>query len=246
MENIREHRKRTFLYAGVILLVFVFQQASLRAGSLILDMFSYGRIDPDNAFAGLFVHHTVILIIALVLILILGRLLKADFCLGFGDSKKGVRYVAIYTAVLAVISLAVHVFMLKTDSLPVYSYPLNKRNVLGTLSFQLLLTGPAEEMLFRALPVTVFAYVAGDSAKAKRDITPENIIAALLFSLAHIKWTVSPFSINPDYYQLVYAFAQGLISGKAYQDCRSIVYPMCMHSLSNVLMVGTGYLFLSL
>jgi len=45
---------------------------------------------------------------------------------------------------------------------------------------------------------------------------------------------------------LFHAFAQGIISGKAYQDSRSVIYPMIMHSISNVLMVGTGYLFLLL
>jgi len=86
----------------------------------------------------------------------------------------------------------------------------------------------------------------GKSVKVKWGVTLETIIAAFLFSIAHIKWSISPFVIEADYSQLFYAFAQGVISGKAYQDSRSIIYPMFMHSISNVMMVGTGYLFLLL
>jgi hypothetical protein len=37
------------------------------------------------------------------------------------------------------------------NQLPVYAFPLDKRNVIGKLGFQLLLTGPAEEVVYRAL-----------------------------------------------------------------------------------------------
>jgi membrane protease YdiL (CAAX protease family) len=86
----------------------------------------------------------------------------------------------------------------------------------------------------------------GKSTKTKWGITLETIIAAFLFSIAHIKWSLFPFTIEADYFQLFYAFAQGIIAGKAYQDSQSIIYPMLMHSFSNVLMVGAGYLFLLL
>jgi len=47
-----------------------------------------------------------------------------------------------------------------------------------------------------------------------------------------------------DYFRLLYAFVLGTINGIAYQQSRSVLYPMLMHSISNVLMVGTGYLFI--
>jgi len=39
---------------------------------------------------------------------------------------------------------------------------------------------------------------------------------------------------------------QKTIQGIAYQESQSVLYPMLMHSLANVLMVGTGYLFILL
>ena len=70
----------------------------------------------------------------------------------------------------------------------------------------------------------------------------EVIIAALLFAIAHIKWALSPFVISVNYFQLFYAFILGVAYGVAYQRSGSIVYPALMHSVSNVLMVGIGYL----
>jgi len=236
--------KSVFLYAVVVLLLFVLLQGVVKAGGAVADLFSYNKLDPDNAFAWNFVHHVTMMLLSLVPIFILSRPLKTDFGFCLGNVKKGTRFVLLYTAVFAAITLAVHIFMLITNSLPVYDYPLNTRNVLGTLGFQLLLTGPAEETLYRALPITILTHMSADNGKAKKVISTEVIIASFLFSIAHVKWSLSPFVIKADYFQLVYAFAQGIISGILYKESRSVLYPMMIHSISNVMMVGTGYLFL--
>jgi membrane protease YdiL (CAAX protease family) len=236
--------KNVFLYAAVVLLLFVFSQALGKAGGAVADMFSYKKLDPDNAFAPISVHHVTIMLLSLVPVFILRRPLKSDFGFCIGNVRKGTRFVLIYTAVFAAITLVIHVFMLINNSLPVYDYPLNTRNILGTLGFQLLLSGPAEEIVYRALPITILARLSVDNRKAKQVISTDVIIASFLFAIAHIKWSLSTFAIEADYFQLIYAFAQGIISGKLYKDSRSAIYPMMIHSISNVLMVGTGYLFL--
>ena len=210
------------------------------------DLFSYGKLDPFDAYAWNFVHHITILLLSLTAILTLSWIFKADFGLGLGDRKKGTRFVVIYAVIIAGVSLVVHILMKITNSLPVYAFPLSKNNIVGTLCFQLFLTGPAEELLFRALPITILVHFFGKNVKFKWDITLENIIAAFLFSIAHIKWSLFPFTFEANYFQLFYAFAQGIVSGKVYQDSGSVIYPMIMHSISNVLMTGTGYLFLLL
>lgn len=65
----------------------------------------------------------------------------------------------------------------------------------------------------------------------------------MLFSIAHIRWTISPFSISMNYLQLIYCFVLGIVDGKAYQETNSVLYPMIMHSVSNVITVGLGYVF---
>jgi membrane protease YdiL (CAAX protease family) len=246
MEKIQVGWKKVLLYGAVILLLLIFQKILGMAGSGIADMFSYEKFDPYKAYAWNCVHHITVMLLALIAILILNKLLKVDFGFGLGDIKIGTKYVVMYTTIFAGITLVVHILMMINNSLPVYAFPLNKNNIIGTLCFQLFLSGPAEEILYRALPITIFVHVLGKNIKVKWGITLETIIASFLFAIAHIKWSLFPFAIEADYSQLFYAFLQGIISGKAYQDSRSVIYPMFMHSISNVLMVGTGYLFLLL
>ena len=245
-KNDRTGGKRALLCAGVVMLLFVFQMATGRVGRYVANMFSYEKIDPYNAYAWNFMCHITMMILGLIAILALRKLLKIDFGFGFGDTEKGIRFIVMYTAIFTGNTLVVHILMKLSNSLPVYAFPLNKRNIVGTLSFQLFLTGPAEELLYRALPITILMLVSGKSTEIRRGVTLETIIAAFLFAIAHMKWSLFPLNIEANFFQLIYAFAQGIISGKAYQETRSVIYPMFMHSFSNVLMVGTGYLFMLL
>jgi len=214
-----------------------------KAGHFFSNMVSYQQVDPYDIFAGISVHHAVQMIIALILIVILNRLLHIDFCFKLGDVSKGTKYVAFFTIIFAVISVVLHIFMYVTNRLPTYDFPLDKRNILGTLGFQLLLSGPSEETVFRALPITIFIYAFGRSIPIKGNLTLEVMLASVLFSFAHIDWSLSPFVFEVDFFRIFYAFVLGSIQGVVYQKSKSILYPMLMHSCSNVLMVGVGYLF---
>jgi membrane protease YdiL (CAAX protease family) len=241
-----EKYKLNKLLYGIIavLALFIVQVSAGKFGGSVADLFSYEKFDFYDAFAGISVHHVVQMIIALAIIVALSKLLKADFGFNLGDIKKGTYYLVVFTVAFTIITIIVHVLMLINNQLPVYDYPLNINNIMGTLGFQLFLSGTSEEILYRALPVTVLVYVFGKSVNIKWNITLEVILAAVLFSIAHTKWSLFPFAIEVDYFRLLYAFVLGTINGIAYQQSRSVLYPMLMHSISNVLMVGTGYLFI--
>lgn len=63
-----------------------------------------------------------------------------------------------------------------------------------------------------------------------------------IFALAHIKWTVNPFSVSMNYFQLLFSLVLGTMYGIVYQRSKSVIYPMMMHSLSNVAIVGAEYI----
>ena len=172
-------------YVALTLLLFLIQRALGEASRGVANLFSYERFDPDHAYLGNMVHHTAMMLLTLTAVLFLKKVDKLEFGLGLGDKKAGFRYVALYTAVFAGITLVVHVLMRISNSLPVYAFPLNRRNIIGTLVFQLFFTGPAEELLFRALPITIIVAVLGRSVDSGLGISLETIIAALLFALAH-------------------------------------------------------------
>jgi len=161
-----------------------------------------------------------------------------------GNVEKGIKYVSIFSIIIMIYVLINHIIGYYFGFITTISFPLNMKNILGTLSFQLFLSGLAEEILFRAVPISLLLFVFKRINIIKWGISLETIMASLLFSVAHIQWTLSPLTINFDYYQLIYSFILGIAYGKAYQDCNSILYPILMHSISNVIYVGVGYLVL--
>lgn len=235
------------LYGSItVLALFIVQVLSGKAGGFVADLISYKEFDPYDAYAWISVHHIIEMLIALAIIAVLGKLLKIDFGFELGDTRKGTKYLVVYTAAFTVVTLITHILMYINNQLPAYDFPLNKSNIIGTLGFQLLLSGPSEELLFRALPITMLVYAFGKRVPIRGHITLEVIIASFLFAIAHMKWSLSPFTVDANLFRLFYAFVLGTIQGVAYQETHSILYPMLTHSLSNVLMVGTGYLFIML
>lgn len=230
---------------GVITFISLFFIQTLigKSGHLIADLIPYQQIDPFNSFAEISIHHVVLLFITMAIILGLSKLLNLNFYFQLGEKKKGIKYLTIFTAAFAVISFAQNAFMAVNHLLPVYTFPLDQRNVIGTLGFQLLLSGPAEEVLFRALPITLLTCSFGKSIEIKGDFSLEVILASLLFVFAHVNWSLILLTFEVNYFQLFYAFVLGTIQGIVYQKSKSILYPVLMHSFSNTLMVAGGYVF---
>lgn len=242
--------------AAVVLTLFLFQQLASGAGILVANQFSFTRIDPHGQFMWISVHHIVEMVIALAAIWLLTAVWGIDFGLRIGNLRAGLRAMGWFFAVFIPYTVVAYGFVLFTGDVPSYTFPLTAPNVLGTLGFQLLLSGPAEELLFRALPICVMWHLLGKgrligfgstgTAECPRrpwlEVYGAGFVAAVLFAVAHINWSHSPFTLSYDAFQLVYAFVLGMVYAQTYERTGSVVYPMIMHSMANVLMVGTGYL----
>ena len=61
-----------------------------------------------------------------------------------------------------------------------------------------------------------------------------------LFAVAHID--LITFSIP--WFQVCYAFVLGIAYGYTFIRTKSVIYPMIMHSMSNVISVGGCYLYM--
>jgi len=229
---------------GIVLTVlgiFVFQQFASKLGAEVAEFFDYRSIDPDNAFMAVSVHHIAQALITLVPIFILAKLLRIDFGFRAGEVRLGLKLVGIMSAVLFVYMIISYVVGYAFDLVQPYAYPLTARNISGTLAFQLFLSGPSEEILFRALPIAFLAYVM--RSRSKIADTVNVLIVALLFSIAHVRWSFGPtgFSFRYDVIQLVFAFALGTVQGFVFLKTKSVFYSMAIHSISNILAVGGGY-----
>ncbi len=121
------------------------------------------------------------------------------------------------------------------------------RNIAGQLGFQLLLSGPSEELIFRAFAITMLALSANGVVVGKPiftvlggDLSVANLIAAVIFGLAHVRFSFAPFSMSYSTFQVIYATVLGLFYCVCYERSKSMIYPMLMHSISNVVAVSVS------
>ncbi len=210
-----------------------------RFGGFIANQFDYRAIDPDGAFAWISVHHIVQAMVFLVLMVAIGRARGVDFGFGWGDRAVGFRFVLIFSLFFAgyiVVSMGI---VLAFGTFSLFPYPLTLRNVAGQLGFQLLLSGPSEELIFRAFAITMLAFATRRTIANGR-LSVATIIAAVIFGLAHVGISLSPFALTGDPFQVVYATGLGIAYGICYERSKSVYYPMMMHSISNVIAVGVS------
>ena len=227
-----------------------------RLAGLFADLFDYSAIDPDGAFMWISVHHIVQALVFLVLMLVIVKVsAKAAvirFGFGWGDREEGLSYLRLFVLIFMVYAL-IHrlIVLVLTGSLPVFWHPLTARNIIGQLGFQLLLSGPSEELIFRAFAITMLGLVvkgtvAGGETGAGHpitkmfggSITAANLIAAVIFGLAHVRFAFAPFAATFDTGQVIVSVILGLFYGVCYERSKSMIYPMIMHSFSNVVVVS--------
>ena len=106
--------------------------------------------------------------------------------------------------------------------------------------FQLFLTGPSEELIFRAFAITMLGLVLqgrGFSGKASN----ANIAAAVIFGLAHVSFSFAPFQVSYSPMQVIFASVLGLFYGDCLEKSGSVL-SMMMHSIGNVLVVSATIL----
>lgn len=221
---------------GVLLLTLLLLGVPKLSG-MFASLFEYQAIDPDGAFAWISVHHIVQAIIFLIIIIVINRIRPLEFGFGWGNKEIGWKYVRTFTLVFGVGSLASHVLTILTSSFQPFAYPLSATNIIGQLSFQLLLSGPSEELIFRAFAITMLALFI-KKRFFNNKASGANIIAAVIFGLAHVGFSFAPFAVSYSLFQVILSVVLGYFYGDCYEKSKSMYYPMIMHSISNIFMVG--------
>lgn len=208
-----------------------------RLSGVIADLFNYHTIDPDGSYAWITVHHLAQAIIFLLIIAVISRFKRLDYGFSWGNRAVGKNYVLSFTLIFAACSLASHIITILTNTFQPFQYPLTFINIAGQLSFQLLLSGPSEELIFRAFAITMLALVIR-SRFLKGKVSYANFIAAIIFGLAHVRFSIAPFAAEYSLYQVFLSVALGLFYGDCYEKTGSVYYPMFMHSISNLVMIS--------
>lgn len=208
-----------------------------RLSGMIANLFDYQAIDSDGAYAWISVRHMVQALIFIIFIVVLNIIKPLEYGFGWGNKEVGKKYVLSFTLIFGAGSFVSHLLTIFTNSFEQFPYPLTASNMLGQLSFQLLLSGPSEELIFRAFAITMLGIVIKNRVfNGKASVA--NIIAAVIFGLAHMRFSFAPFAVVYNPFQVIMAIVLGLFYGDCYEKSKSMYYPMMMHSISNIIMVG--------
>lgn len=183
------------------------------------------------------VHHIVQALVIIPIMLIVSNTFKIKFNLGWGDRSVGMKYLKRFIMVFTVYTIIAYLVTMISGGIVSFAYPLTTRNIAGYLGFQLLLSGPSEELIFRAFAISVFAGLV-TNRRINKHLSYAVLFASIIFGIAHIGFSFNPFSISYSVFQVFYAIVLGYFYGDCYEKSRSIIYPMIMHSYSNVLMIG--------
>ena len=208
-----------------------------RLAGLTADLFDYQSIDPDGSYAWISVHHIIQAIIFIVIIALSKRSSSLDYRIEWGNINFGWKYFTRFTLIFGIYTIAVFTLLILTDNVQPFNYPLTARNIFGQLSFQLLLSGPSEELIFRAFAITMFSSILKKRFLNGR-VSAANLLAAVIFGIAHIGLSYIPLELYYDPLQIIYSIVLGLIYGDCFERTGGIYFPMIMHSMTNVIMVG--------
>jgi uncharacterized protein len=220
-----------------ILLLSIILLGAPRLARLIANLFETEALDPDRSFLWLSIRHLIQLIIVLLIMFVISKFKKIDFHLGFGNKEIGISYLKKFMLFFSIYTVGAFLLIILTGGFQSFPFPLVPRNIIGYLGFQLLLTGPSEEIIFRAFAITMFGLLFSNRV-FKGKISAANLYAAIIFGIAHIYIAFSPFEISYSIMQVFLAIGLGIFYGDCYEKSKSVIYPIIMHSFTNVLMVG--------
>jgi uncharacterized protein len=192
--------------------------------------------DPENAFAWISVHHLVQLVATIGLIWLWSGSSLRPWGFNLNEVRTSLKWFGWFALFFSLGMLLFGILpMLVFHRLPTVSFNLNPRNVAGALGFYYLLSGLGEEPLFRGFVMTVLLVCWTREFKVGRLIMPvAGLWATLIFMLAHINFTLSPFRITqflPQ--QQLFCLGLGLYYALAFYRTRSLLCPVLAHGFSN-------------
>jgi membrane protease YdiL (CAAX protease family) len=204
--------------------------------------------DKDNVFLWISFHHIFQLLLTILVMKSYFRSKLTDWGFNLNGRNRAPKTIALFILYFLIIEVAVTLFpfVLGGGKAPTFGYPQTFRNIIGYYSFEAFLSGTCEEPLFRGFVITVLALSwKGKIKLGKTEFTTAGIIAALLFTFAHISFRVFPFQIYQlNVLQLIFAFGLGLLYAVTFQKTKSLFIPILLHNLSNVIAISMPYALL--
>ncbi|KAB2878872.1 CPBP family intramembrane metalloprotease [bacterium] len=209
---------------------------------LVIPLFPSGYI-REHFWIRDYIHHFVQMFLALVVIVFILKGRFKDYGLNLQNwdlSKKYILWFFLVYGVFTALNFLPN--FLNGEPEPV-NFSLTTFNILGWFSFTALMSGTSEEIFFRGLLQTFLNKAWKGSVKiAQLNIPTAGIIAALIFTFAHMEFNFDPFAVSYNIPQLIVAFILGIFYSVAYDRSKSLIAPIVAHNYANFIMYFIGYL----
>lgn len=229
-----------------VLLAYLIPLASSVSADAAIGTFQ--SIDPDGVFAWRFLHHIVQALLVGIVIFVLSVLWKrpaSEWGLNLNQREWSLDVTWKFCIGCVVYSLIVAWLSISPSGVPsAIDHDMTARNVAGNLLFLFTMPGISEELLFRALIMTVLSRSWGERIRvAGLDVPSAGFIAAILFALAHVGFTLVPFKITYlDPMQVGIAFAFGIFHAIMYDRTKSLLGPVLVHNASDGILATISYI----
>lgn len=223
--------------ALIILSLIVLLLSLPLIAKLLTNLIDFSKIDPDKVFVWSMVRHTLQALFFLPLIWFFSKVFKVDFGFSLGNKEEGIRYLKKFILIFTIGCVIINLIMVLLGQFQPFPYDYTFKNIFGYLSFQLFFTGPSEEIIFRAFALSMFAFLV-TRKRINQRLSYANLFGAIVFGLAHIGISFSPFKLTFTLPQVLFSMILGYFDGDCFEKSNSVVYPIIMHSFTNVLIVG--------
>ncbi|QEE16913.1 lysostaphin resistance A-like protein [Promethearchaeum syntrophicum] len=192
-----------------------------------------------------FTHHILQLAFALLVIsLPIWKKSLKEFGLNFKNWRWALRtvleFIIIYIVALSIGTLITQII---SGWPPIIQHERNLNDYLRTISFSGTMPGLSEEIVFRAMVLGILSrHWSGKFKIGKTEITFSNFFAAVIFSAAHIGFTLFPFQITYfNLMQICFSMGLGLFYGVLLERSKSLLGPMIAHNASDIIAVTIYY-----
>jgi hypothetical protein len=195
----------------------------------------FGTPGPESStLAWLFAHHAFQGLLGILAIVVMRRLVPADYGLHLPQQRSyvipAICWGAVFGVVMTLVDYAPELIALTK---PVLGYPLTTQNVVGWMIFEGIYVGPTEEIPFRALLVTYLTVTMPGRVRLGRfEMNWAGVLVAAIFALLHANNFASrpwPLALG----QQFYAFALGVLYAYWLEKSRSVLAPAIGHNFSD-------------
>ena len=223
---------------AVLVFVEVITRSSGYLSTLITPYFT--NIDPDKAFVWSWVHHIIQLLLALSAMMLYPGIRMRDWGFNLNNNRLSLQiFMKFSLGWLIFYGIGAFITLKMSGNTSVYPFPLTTRNVVGYSGFMFIMPGLSEETLFRGFVMVVLGQSwKGILTIGKLTLPVSGLLAAVIFTYAHISYTIFPLKFYFNTRQLIAAFGLGIFYAIVFYKTKSLLGSILCHNISD----GLGFI----